>query len=56
LEAISILKKCGSIEYAKEKAREIVRESWERVDKIFPQGKPKERLKELIEFLIERKL
>ncbi len=56
LEAISILKKCGSIEYAKEKAREIVRESWEKVDKIFLKGKPKERLKELIEFLIERKL
>ena len=56
LEAISILKKCGSIEYAKQKAKEVARESWKRIDKIFPEGKPKERLKELIKFLIERKL
>jgi geranylgeranyl diphosphate synthase type I len=56
LEAISILQKYGSIEYAKRKAEEIVRESWGEVDKIFIEGKPKERLKELIQFLIERKL
>jgi geranylgeranyl diphosphate synthase type I len=56
LEAISILQKYNSIEYAKKKAEEIVRESWKEVDEIFIERKAKGMLKELIQFLIERKL
>jgi geranylgeranyl diphosphate synthase type I len=56
LEAISILQKYNSIEYARKKAEEIVRESWKKVDEIFIKRKAKEMLKELVQFLIERKL
>jgi geranylgeranyl diphosphate synthase type I len=56
LETISILQKYNSIEYAKKKAEEIVKESWKEVDEIFINGKAKRTLKELIQFLIERKL
>jgi geranylgeranyl diphosphate synthase type I len=56
LEAISILQKYNSIEYAKKKAEEIVRESWQKVDEIFNEGKAKRMLKELVQFLIERRL
>jgi geranylgeranyl diphosphate synthase type I len=56
LEAISIFQKYNSIEYAKKKAEEIVKESWKRVDEIFIEGKAKRMLKELVQFLIERRL
>jgi geranylgeranyl diphosphate synthase type I len=56
LEAISILQKCNSIEYAKKKAEEIVRKSWEKIDKILIEGKAKRLLKELVQFLVERRL
>jgi geranylgeranyl diphosphate synthase type I len=56
LEAISIIKKYNSIEFAKEKAREIVEKSWKEAEKFFPFNKAKEKLKELIYFLVERKL
>jgi len=56
LEAISILQKYNSIEYAREKAEKIAKESWRKVDKIFQEGEAKERLKELIQFLIKRRL
>jgi geranylgeranyl diphosphate synthase type I len=56
LEAISILQKYNSIEYAKKKAEEIVRESWKKVDEFFNEGKAKRMLKELVQFLIERRL
>jgi geranylgeranyl diphosphate synthase type I len=56
LEAISIIKKYNSIEFAKEKAREIVEKSWKEVEKLFSFNKAREQLKELIYFLVERKL
>jgi geranylgeranyl diphosphate synthase type I len=56
LEAISILQRYNSIEYAKKKAEEIVRESWKKVEEIFIEGKAKRMLRELAQFLIERKL
>jgi geranylgeranyl diphosphate synthase type I len=56
LEAISILQKYNSIGYAKKRAEEIVRKSWEKIDKIFIEGKAKRMLKELVQFLIERRL
>jgi geranylgeranyl diphosphate synthase type I len=56
LEAISILQKYNSIGYAKKRAEETVRKSWEKIDKIFIEGKAKRMLKELVQFLIERRL
>lgn len=53
-EAIEIMKKYGSIEYSKKKAREIVKESWEKVEKILPDSEAKEKIKAFAYYLIER--
>ncbi len=55
-EAIEIIKKYGSIEYAQKRAREIVRESWQKLDKILPKSSAKEKLKEFVNYLIERRI
>jgi geranylgeranyl pyrophosphate synthase len=55
-EAIDILKKYGSIEYVKNKAKKIVEESWEKVDKLVPATEGKEKLKAFTEFLIKRSI
>jgi geranylgeranyl pyrophosphate synthase len=55
-EAIEIIKKHGSIEYAKEKARSLIKETWKEVDKLLPKSKAKERLNEFVNYLIERKI
>lgn len=55
-EAIGILKKNGSIEYAKEYAKKLVREAWEEVDKLFPESDAKNKLKAFADFLIERNI
>jgi geranylgeranyl diphosphate synthase type I len=56
LEAISILQKYNSIEYVKKKAEKIVRENWKKVEEIFIERKAKRMLRELVQFLIERRL
>lgn len=53
-EAISILKKYGSVDYAKEFARSIVRESWSAIKDILPENEYKEKLRDLANFLVER--
>jgi len=55
-EAIEIIKKYGSIEYAKEVARKIVKNSWQEAEKLLPQSEAKARLEEFINYLIERKV
>ncbi|MEM4704854.1 MAG: polyprenyl synthetase family protein, partial [Candidatus Bathyarchaeia archaeon] len=55
-EAIAIMKKYGSIEYAKQFARKLVKESWEEAEKLLPHGDKKEKLKAFAEFLIERNI
>jgi geranylgeranyl pyrophosphate synthase len=55
-EAISIIGKYGSIEYAKRFATKIVEESWREVEKILPASEAKEKLKAFVEFLINRKI
>jgi geranylgeranyl pyrophosphate synthase len=53
-EAIEILKKYGSIEYAKEKARELVINAWQEVEPLLKEGEAKNRLHTFAKFLIER--
>ncbi len=53
-EAISILKKYDSIEYAKEFARNIIRRSWRDVEGILPNNEYKEKLRSLANFMVER--
>jgi geranylgeranyl pyrophosphate synthase len=53
-DAISILKKYNSIEYAKQKARELVLNAWREAESILKDSKAKEKLKDFAYFLIER--
>jgi geranylgeranyl pyrophosphate synthase len=55
-EAIAIIKKCGSIEYAKEKARSMILEAWRGVDRILKPSPTKEKLKAFADYLVERKV
>lgn len=55
-EAINIIKKYGSIDYAKKIAAEMVKESWSEADRILPPSEAKEKLKNLVDYLIERKI
>lgn len=53
-EAIEIMKKYNAIEFAKNFAKELVKKTWEDVDKILPESEAKQKLKAFAQFLIER--
>jgi len=53
-EAIEIIKKYDSIEYAKKVAKKIMREAWEEADRVLNPSPAKKRLKEFVNYLIER--
>ena len=55
-EAIEIIKKYGSIEYAKKMTKKIIKDSWQDAKKLLPQSKAKEKLEEFVNYLIERKI
>lgn len=55
-EAIVIMNKHGSVDYAKDVAEKLVRESWYSVEKLIPGSSGREKLKAFAEFLIERKI
>lgn len=55
-EAISIIKKYNSIEYAREVAKKLIEEAWEKANAYIPEGEAKQKLKELTNFLVERKI
>ena len=55
-EAIGLMEKYDSIEYAKEKARNLVKKSWKELEPYLKQGQTKNRLKEFGEYLIEREI
>jgi geranylgeranyl diphosphate synthase type I len=53
-EAIDILKKYDSIDYAKKIARELVSDAWKEIDPLLPESDAKRKLKSFAAFLIER--
>lgn len=53
-EAISIIKKYGSVEYAATRAQELVKEAWKDVDSVLTESKSKHVLKAFADYLIER--
>jgi len=53
-EAIAIIEKNGSIEYARAKAREIVIGAWKDVEGVLPPSPAKEKLHAFATFLVER--
>jgi geranylgeranyl pyrophosphate synthase len=55
-EAISIMEKYGSIDYAKKFATKMVEESWTEAEKSIPSSDAKEKLSAFAKFLIERKI
>ena len=54
--AISIIKKYGSIDYAKRVAADMVKNSWAEVDKVLPPSEAKEKLRSLVKYLVKRKI
>ncbi|RLG20854.1 hypothetical protein DRN74_04540 [Candidatus Micrarchaeota archaeon] len=52
--AIELMKKYGSIEYAKQFARELVNETWENVNGLLKEGRAKEALEAFTRFIVER--
>ena len=55
-EAIDLMRKYGSIEYVKDFAKKLVRESWRDTEKLLPKTAGRETLKAFADFLIERKI
>lgn len=56
LEAIEIIKKYGSIEYARKRAKELVEKSWKEVESVLPESEAKSILHAFASFLINRKV
>jgi geranylgeranyl pyrophosphate synthase len=55
-EAISILKKYGAIDYAREWSRKIVKDGWNGIADLLPTSDAKKQLKEFADYLIEREI
>jgi len=55
-EAIALLNRHGSIEYAKRAARKIVNDAWSDAESLLPESDAKEKLSSFVDFLIERKI
>jgi len=55
-EAIEIIQKYDSVEYAKEVAKKIMSEAWQEADKLLKPSPAKNRLKEFVYYLIERQV
>ncbi|MCX8158350.1 MAG: polyprenyl synthetase family protein [Candidatus Diapherotrites archaeon] len=55
-EAVSIIDECGAIEYAKNKAKEIVKNSWQKVDACLEESKAKHKLEAFANFLVDRNI
>ncbi len=53
-EAISIIDKYGSKEYSSNVAEKMINEAWNDVDKILPESAAKNRMHQLVEFLVHR--
>ena len=55
-EAIRIMEKYDSINYARRFARKMVEESWKKTERLLPASDAKEKLRAFAKFLIERKI
>lgn len=55
-EAIGIMEKYDSINYAKKTAEKMVQKSWREVEKLLPTSDGKEKLKAFAEFLVKRNI
>ena len=55
-ETIKIMEKYESIDYARQYAKNMVKKSWNEIEKLLPASKAKERLNAFAKFLIEREI
>lgn len=55
-EAIALLKKCESVDYAREAAKKIVMDAWNAADMAIVQSPAKEKLKAFADYLIKREI
>jgi len=55
-EAIGIIRKYGSVGYAKEFARKIVKDAWIAAEPMIPENEAKKKLKAFASFLVEREI
>lgn len=56
VEAITIMKETGSIEYAKAFAKKLIQEAWSESDAVLKESAAKEKLKAFSDYLVERKI
>lgn len=56
LEAIRIIKESGAVDYANRRAKEIIQESWKKLDKEIRKSPAKETLKSFSDYVVERKI
>lgn len=56
LEAIAIIKRTGSIEYASKRASDLVRNAWNEVEPLLKESLAKEKLRAFANYLIERQV
>jgi len=55
-QATALIKKAGSIEYGKKKAKKIVSDSWIKLEKTLPNNSGKKELKAFAEFVVNREI
>ena len=55
-EAIEIMRRYGAIDFAKEFARNLIRETWKETERILPESEAKQKLKAFADFLVEREI
>lgn len=54
IEAINILKDNGSVEYAKNRAANMMAGAWKELDPVIPNSKAKKNIEQLSQYLIDR--
>ena len=54
--AIALIKKSGAIEYARDKAKHIVKNAWSELEKLLPENEGKEELRAFAGFVINREI
>jgi len=55
-EAIDIMKASNSLEYAKQKAKDIVSQAWKDIEPLLPDCEAKEKIHIFANYLIDRKI
>ena len=56
LEAIEVMNKAGSLEYAQQFSRKLVKDAWAGVDSLLPASDAKEKLRAFADYLVERQI